>query len=154
VVTLRNWGNQSLPSCERKPLGLGNFYRRNVTFPCTPVNVTSYPQIARSTHIWKMECNSYAAEILQRCERIKSVFRISQHQFGTISRTKTHCSVFRYTSYGGGFAALWRYRVRSSQEYLTPGCQVLGGYKKLCTLPDMISSPGSHFAVLDHVKII
>jgi hypothetical protein len=31
---------------------------------------------------------------------------------------------------------------------------VLGGYEKLGTLPDMISSPGSHFAVLDHVKII
>jgi hypothetical protein len=59
-----------------------------------------------------------------------------------------------YTSYGGGFAALWRYQNRSSQEYLTPGCQVLGGYKKLGTLPDMISSPGSHFAVLDHVKIM
>jgi hypothetical protein len=58
------------------------------------------------------------------------------------------------TSYSGGFAALWRYRDTSSQEYLTPGCQVLGGYKKLGTLPDMISSSGSHFAVLDHVKII
>jgi hypothetical protein len=42
----------------------------------------------------------------------------------------------------------------NSQKYLTPGCQVLGGYKKLGTLPDIISSPGSHFAVLDHVKII
>jgi hypothetical protein len=61
---------------------------------------------------------------------------------------------YTHTSYGGGFAALWRYRDRSSQEYLTPGCQVLGGYKKLGTLPDMISSSGSHFAVLDHVKII
>jgi hypothetical protein len=59
-----------------------------------------------------------------------------------------------YTSYGGGFAALWRYRGRSSQEYLTPGCQVLGGYEKLGTLPDMISSPGSHFAVLHQIKII
>jgi hypothetical protein len=58
------------------------------------------------------------------------------------------------TSYGGGFAALWRYRDRSSQEYLTPGCQVLGGYEKLGTLPDMISSPDSYFTVLDHVKII
>jgi len=45
-----------------------------------------------------------------------------------------------YTSYGGGFAPLWRYRDRSSQEYLTPGCQVLGGYEKLGTLPDIISS--------------
>jgi len=58
------------------------------------------------------------------------------------------------TSYGGGFAALWRYQDRSSQEYLTPGCQVLGGYEKLGTLADMISSPGSHFAVLDHIKIM
>jgi hypothetical protein len=58
------------------------------------------------------------------------------------------------TSYGGGFAALWRYQDRSSQEYITPGCQVLGGHEKLGTLPDMISSLGSHFAVLDHVKII
>jgi len=42
----------------------------------------------------------------------------------------------------------------NSQVYLTPGFQVLGGYQKLGTLPDMISSPGSHFAVLEHVKII
>jgi hypothetical protein len=42
----------------------------------------------------------------------------------------------------------------NSQEYLTPGCQVLGGYEKLGTLPDMISSPGSHFAVLEHIIII
>jgi len=41
----------------------------------------------------------------------------------------------------------------NSQVYLTPG-QVLGGSQKLGTLPDMISSPGSHFAVLEHVKII
>jgi hypothetical protein len=41
-----------------------------------------------------------------------------------------------------------------SQEYLTPGCQVLGGYEKWGTLPDMISSPGSHFAVLEHIKLI
>jgi hypothetical protein len=70
----------------------------------------------------------------------------------------TSCSApetWRYsTSYGGGFAALCRYRDKSSQENRTPGCQVLGGYKKLGTLPDMISSPGSHFAVLDYVKII
>jgi len=39
----------------------------------------------------------------------------------------------------------------NSQEYLTPGCQVLGGYEKLDTLADMISSPGSDFAVLEHV---
>ena len=58
------------------------------------------------------------------------------------------------TSHGGGFAALWRYRDRSFQEYLTPGCQVLGGYERLGTLPDMISSPGSHFAVLEYIKII
>jgi len=42
----------------------------------------------------------------------------------------------------------------NSQVYLTPGFQVLGGYQKLGTLPDKISSPGSHFAVLEHVKII
>jgi hypothetical protein len=42
----------------------------------------------------------------------------------------------------------------NSQEYLTPGCQVLGGYEMLGTLPDMISSPGSHFAVLEYIKII
>jgi hypothetical protein len=58
------------------------------------------------------------------------------------------------TSYGGGFAALWKYRDRSSQEYHTPGCQVLGGYKKLGILADLISSPDSHCAVLDPVKII
>jgi len=40
----------------------------------------------------------------------------------------------------------------NSQVYLTPGFQVLGGYQKLGTLLDMISSPGSHFAVLEHVK--
>jgi len=62
--------------------------------------------------------------------------------------------LIRITSYGGGITALWRYRHRSSQEYFTPGCQVFGGYEKLGTLPDMISSPGRHFAVLDHVKII
>jgi len=37
------------------------------------------------------------------------------------------------------------------QEFITPGCQVLGGYEKLGTLPDMISCPGSHFAVQEHV---
>jgi len=42
----------------------------------------------------------------------------------------------------------------NSQEYLTPGCQVLRGYKKLGALPDIISCPGRHFAVLEHVKII
>jgi len=42
----------------------------------------------------------------------------------------------------------------NSQVYLTPGFQVLGGYQKLGTLPDMISSPGSHFAMLEYVKII
>jgi hypothetical protein len=63
-------------------------------------------------------------------------------------------SSIEHTSYGGGFAALWWYRDRLSQEYFTPGCQVLGGYEKLDTLPDIISYPGSHFAVLDHVKII
>ena len=74
---------------------------------------------------------------------------------GSIHRcVRTHSHLYSYTSYGGGFAALWRYRDRSSQEYLTPGCQVLGGYEKLGTLPDMISSPDSHFAVLDSVKII
>ena len=63
-------------------------------------------------------------------------------------------SSLEHTSYGGGFAALWRYRDRSSQEYLTPGSQVLGGYEKLGTLPDRLSSPGCYFAVLDHVKIM
>lgn len=77
------------------------------------------------------------------------------HRILTNKNRKRHIpSAYMNTSYGGGFAALWRYRDRSSQEYLTPGCQVLGGYEKLGTLPDMISSPGSHFAVLDHVKII
>jgi hypothetical protein len=42
----------------------------------------------------------------------------------------------------------------NSQEYLTPGCQVLGRYERLDTLPDIISSPGSHFAVLEYIKII
>ena len=42
----------------------------------------------------------------------------------------------------------------NSQVYLTPGFQVLGGYHTLGTLPDMISSPGSHYAVIEHVKII
>ena len=42
----------------------------------------------------------------------------------------------------------------NTQKYLTPGCQVLGGYDTLGTLPDMISSPGSHFAVIEHIKII
>jgi len=41
----------------------------------------------------------------------------------------------------------------NSQVYLTPGFQVVGGYQMLGTLPDMISSPGSHFTVLEHVKI-
>jgi len=42
----------------------------------------------------------------------------------------------------------------NSQVYLTHRFQVLGGYQKLGTLPDMISSAGSHLAVLEHVKII
>jgi hypothetical protein len=42
----------------------------------------------------------------------------------------------------------------NSQEYLTPGCQVHGGYERLGTLPDMISRPGSQFAVLEYIKII
>jgi len=42
----------------------------------------------------------------------------------------------------------------NSQVYLTSSFQVLGGYQKLGTLPDMISSPSSHFTVLEHVKII
>jgi hypothetical protein len=64
------------------------------------------------------------------------------------------CLGLQYSSYGGGFATLRRYRDWSSQEYLTSVWQVLGGYEKMGTLPDMISNPGSHFAVLDHVKII
>jgi len=42
----------------------------------------------------------------------------------------------------------------NSQVYLTPGFQVLGGYQKLGSLPDMRSSPRSRFAVLEHVKIM
>ena len=42
----------------------------------------------------------------------------------------------------------------NSQVYLTPGFQVLEAFQKLGTLPDMISSPWSHFAVLEHVKKI
>jgi hypothetical protein len=77
------------------------------------------------------------------------------HRIMTNQDRKRHMScAYMNTSYGGGFAALWRYQDRSSQEYVTSGSQVLGGYKKLDTLPDMISSPGSHFTVLDHVKII
>jgi hypothetical protein len=81
-------------------------------------------------------------------EILRSTLIPAEQQYNRLSTS------FSYTSYGGGFAALWRHRDRSSQEYLTPGCQVLGGYEKLGTLPDMISSPGSHFAVLDHVMII
>jgi hypothetical protein len=42
----------------------------------------------------------------------------------------------------------------NSQIYLTPGFQVLEGYQKLGILPEMISCPGSHFAVLEQITII
>jgi hypothetical protein len=42
----------------------------------------------------------------------------------------------------------------NSQVNLTTGVKVCGGYEKLGTLQNIISSPHNHFTVLEHVKII
>jgi len=85
---------------------------------------------------------------------IGTIHTMQHHSIGGLTE-----DLYIYTSYGGGFAALWLYQDRSSPAQHpgirnTPGFQVLRGYQKLGTHPDRISSPGSHFAVLEHINII
>jgi len=82
-----------------------------------------------------------------------------RHRILTNKNRKRHIQCdYMNTSYGGGFAALWRYRDRSSPAKLPdiphPWLSRAWMVPKLGTLSDMISSPGSHFTVLEHIKII